>query len=258
MKGTLKIIKNGLLMAGIFVLAISAHHAYAQDTSPGKILDVSQYKTQKEFDGAIQTYFQKGGRVDNLLKALNRDWKQYPDVKNIYAKSDTGFSRYLEHNLFNKHAFEKIIDIGNGNKNVWRILIVENFYFFKRYQTQLIFEDEDFAKRGIPFQFIYFDDVSEQSDERVVRALESLVKNNRTPEEVVKIITSAGAKYSGSYKHTDGQIRKDVYEYIPNYRVLGKYVLPWAVGIGYMDDHNNKLEEFTIGAGAPKLNIVMP
>lgn len=247
-----------------FAMAMCMNMGHAQSThasaniSVEETLDVSKYKTQDEFDGAVQTYFKSGGKADELLKALNDNWKPYLEVKNIYAKSDTKFSRYWESIFFNEHAFEKIIDVGNGNKNVWRILIVENSYFFKRYQTQLIFEDEDFAARGILFQFKYFDDVSEQSDERVERALESLVKNNRTSEEVVKIITAAGAKYSGNYKNGKNEITIDSYKYIPDYRVLDRYVTPWYIGMEYLDNRNQRYAQFKIQAQEPKLNIVMP
>lgn len=232
--------------------------SYAAAISARDVIDVSKYQTQDEFDIALSSYFSEGGKVDDLLAVLREGWTPYEETKNIYSKSDSKFRSFVEHNLFNKYAYEKVIDVGSGNKNIWRILIVENSFLFKRYQTQLIFDDENFAERGIDFQFKYFDDVSDKSDERVERALESLVKDKRTPEAVVEIITKAGASYSGNFRNIRNEITVDGYKYLPDYRVLGKYVTPWHVGMEYIDNRNQRHSEFKIQAQEPRLNIVMP
>lgn len=204
---------------------------FASNSSLENLLNVGQYKNPEEFSHAVDSYFDQGGDLDSLKTFVQEHWSvyNYPDRINLDYRSLP--RAILENVVCRKNAYEAKANVGNQNTNIGQILFTNCLGFIKKYKARLIFNDQNFSARDIPFQFQYFDEKTWGSGNQVSMALESIMKKNGKLEDVQKALEDAGA-----VKNTGNLNQKGfLYTYNPSYRKLSKSSSLWRVSI-WLDD----------------------
>ena len=91
-------------------------------------------------------------------------------------------------------------------KNLWAVLLfVDENDIIHKSEIRLLYEDENFPLRGVPFRFKIFSRAV-TFIEITRKALLDLLGDDITPERVHQVMTSAGARRN-SVKETNGQTK---------------------------------------------------
>ena len=161
-----------------------------------KHVDFENYQSLEEAQAAFNAAFPVGSGSGPLRAYLN-----------IVSDSTRSFkTKTIQRQPVDYFVYEKTIDVGNKNKNLWAVLLfVDENDIIHKSEIRLLYEDENFPLRGVPFRFENFSRAVTFM-EITRKALLDLLGDDITPERVHQVMTSAGARRN-SVKETNGQTK---------------------------------------------------
>lgn len=161
--------------------------------------DICDYTADK-FDDVETLFFKdfpEGSDAKILLDALKAsDFKNYD-----YARPSRDWLQGKDV-IVSAYTYEHKCPVINGNQDIWWVIFfVDDANKIVARQLRLLFEDQNFLGRNIPFRFKHFTEKSGQ------RALWDMTGEGTPFEEVEKIMLDIGAKNFSSKRSLTFQYR---------------------------------------------------
>lgn len=245
---------------------------YASDvviskTSVDKIsvlFDMARYSSADEAIGAFNAAYKAGDDVCPVLDYLGNQAHKVSSPFKLYDFTLMGWFEKKIHvwNPFvQDDGFGIEVSRPSENKDVWRIHIEHSGCKLVKAKFRLQYNDKNFAARGIPFRFEYFEDTYLVGNVAAEKALASIIIGGQDSlEEFQKVMKGAGvvmpihAESQGKRKHLGGGFYGYSYKiwYYPPGRNVNKCA-PWNIGI-YVDDNKMIFKR----QGGPRVSVLPP
>ncbi len=225
------------IATGLLSLLTVNNSSYAeQSASQFSVLDMSQFSSAVEAKAAFDAVYRKGSNVCPVVKYLEANANRNSSPFELYDFTFWGWVQETAHkyNLFVKDdGFFVQVPRPDENMDVWRINILHSGCRLVEAKFRLQYRDKNFAKRGVPFRFEYFEDTNLIGTTAGHYALISIAETESDSLEYIRsILEGAGAKYHGRYNAGTGNYGGGMYgfTYVNKTRNLAS-CKSWSVSV---------------------------
>ncbi len=228
---------------GLLSLLTVNNSSYAeQSASQFSLLDMSQFSSAVEAKDAFDAVYRKGSNVCPVIKYLEANANRSSSPFELYDFTLWGWVQETAHkyNPFVKDdGFFVQVPRPDENMDVWRINILHSGCRLREAKFRLQYKDKNFAKRGIPFRFEYFEDTALVGNVAAHHALISLIMNGTDTLSKIEdlmhksdMTITVYAESNNKKKNLGGGLYGFSYKifYYSPHRTLGK-CSPWNIGI---------------------------